>query len=64
MIVEATGAGQLVLDAIGATALDGIVCLTGVSPAGRELTIDAGSLNRAEALEQREGDVKVVLALA
>ena len=51
VVIEATGADRLVFDAIGATASYGIVCLTGVSPAGRTLTLDAGSLNREIVLE-------------
>jgi threonine dehydrogenase-like Zn-dependent dehydrogenase len=46
VVIEATGVGQLVFDAMAALAAYGIVCLTGVSPAGRKLTVDAGSLNR------------------
>ena len=46
MIIECTGVGQLVFDAIDHLAPDGIVCLTGVSSGGRKLPIDAGSLNR------------------
>jgi len=51
VVVECTGVGQLVLDAIDKTGPDGIVCLTGVSSAGRRLTIDAGALNRELVLE-------------
>jgi glucose 1-dehydrogenase len=51
VIVECTGAGQLVVDAIAKAGPDGIVCLTGVSSAGRTLTIDAGALNRELVLE-------------
>jgi glucose 1-dehydrogenase len=51
LVVECTGVGELVLDAIDKTAPDGIVCLSGVSPAGRTLTIDAGALNRELVLE-------------
>ena len=51
IVLEATGVGQLVFDAIAATASYGIVCLTGVSSAGRRLSVDAGSLNRAIVLE-------------
>jgi len=51
VVIEATGAGRLVFDAIAATAAYGIVCLTGVSPVGRTLTLDAGSLNREIVLE-------------
>ncbi len=45
-ILEATGVGQLVFDAMDHLAPGGIVCLTGLSPAGRTLTIDAGSIDR------------------
>ncbi|HEV3013599.1 MAG TPA: glucose 1-dehydrogenase [Actinomycetota bacterium] len=51
VIVECTGAGEVVIDAIAKAAPDGIVCLTGVSSAGRTLTIDAGALNRELVLE-------------
>ena len=51
IVLEATGVAQLVFDAIAATASYGIVCLTGVSSAGRQLSLDAGSLNRAIVLE-------------
>jgi glucose 1-dehydrogenase len=51
VIVEATGAGQVVFDAIECNAAAGVVCLTGVSPRGRSLTIDAGALNRELVLE-------------
>ncbi|MGE5407563.1 MAG: zinc-binding dehydrogenase, partial [Syntrophothermus sp.] len=45
-ILEATGVGQLVFDAMEHLAPGGIVCLTGISPVGRALTVDAGSINR------------------
>ncbi|AQS72398.1 glucose 1-dehydrogenase [Streptomyces pactum] len=51
VVVEATGAGRLVFDAMRGTAAYGIVCLTGVSPAGRSLTVDAGTVNRDIVLE-------------
>jgi threonine dehydrogenase-like Zn-dependent dehydrogenase len=51
VVIEATGVGQLVFGAIAATATYGIVCLTGVSPTGRTLTVDAGTLNRDIVLE-------------
>jgi glucose 1-dehydrogenase len=51
LVLECTGVGELVLDAIDKTGPDGIVCLTGVSAAGRTLTIDAGALNRELVLE-------------
>jgi threonine dehydrogenase-like Zn-dependent dehydrogenase len=66
IVVEATGAGPVVVEAIEATSRNGIVCLTGVSPSGRRLELDVGGLNRslgAEALERRPDDVKVVVDL-
>ncbi len=51
VVIEATGASQVVFDAMCNTARYGIVCLTGVSPAGRTLQIDAGGLNRELVLE-------------
>ncbi|MDQ3734037.1 MAG: glucose 1-dehydrogenase [Actinomycetota bacterium] len=51
VVIEATGAGSVVFDAMAHTAPYGILCLTGVSPAGRKLTIDAGALNRELVLE-------------
>ena len=51
VIVEATGAPQLVFDAIENSAAASVVCLTGVSPTGRTVTIDAGALNREMVLE-------------
>jgi threonine dehydrogenase-like Zn-dependent dehydrogenase len=51
VIIEATGVGQLVFDAMRYTGAAGIVCLTGVSPTGRDLTVDAGAVNREIVLE-------------
>jgi threonine dehydrogenase-like Zn-dependent dehydrogenase len=51
IVVEATGVGNLVFDAMAGTASYGIVCLTGVSPTGRNLTVDAGRINRDLVLE-------------
>lgn len=51
VVIECTGAGQLVLDAMEHTARGGIVCLTGISSGGRVLRIDAGMLNRTLVLE-------------
>lgn len=41
----------LVFDVIDQTGPGGIVCLTGVSPVGRTLEIDAGAVNRELVLE-------------
>jgi threonine dehydrogenase-like Zn-dependent dehydrogenase len=51
VIVEATGAPEVIFDVIEHNAAYGIVCLTGVSPRGRDLTVDAGGLNRDIVLE-------------
>lgn len=51
IIVEATGAEQVVAEAMAHNAAAGIVCLTGVSPRGRTLTVDLGALNRDIVLE-------------
>ena len=51
VVIEATGVGALVFDAMTATGPYGIVCLTGVSTAGRLLTVDAGLINREVVLE-------------
>jgi threonine dehydrogenase-like Zn-dependent dehydrogenase len=51
VIVECTGVGMLVFDAMDHVAPGGVVCLTGVSPIGRSLQIDAGLINREMVLE-------------
>lgn len=51
VVVEATGAGSLVFSILQNTAHYGITCLTGVSPSGRRITVDAGALNREIVLE-------------
>jgi threonine dehydrogenase-like Zn-dependent dehydrogenase len=51
IVVEATGASAVVLKAVSTTTEYGIVCLTGVSPAGMRITADAGAINRDIVLE-------------
>jgi len=51
VVLEATGVGQVVLDALNATSPYGIVCLTGVSSGNARLSIDAASVNRELVLE-------------
>ncbi len=51
IIVEATGVSSLVFEAMAGTASYGIVCLTGVSPAGRRISVDLGATNREMVLE-------------
>jgi glucose 1-dehydrogenase len=51
VIVEATGASQVLLDAMTHTSANGIVCLTGISSSGRDISLDAADLNRRIVLE-------------
>ncbi|QLY29826.1 glucose 1-dehydrogenase [Nocardia huaxiensis] len=51
VIVEATGAASVAVAAMTHSASAGIVCLTGVSPIGREVGFDAGAANRRIVLE-------------
>jgi threonine dehydrogenase-like Zn-dependent dehydrogenase len=51
VIIECTGVPQLVFEAMQKTRRGGIVCLTGVSKGGRELSVDMGALNRNLVLE-------------
>ncbi|TDD44357.1 theronine dehydrogenase [Nonomuraea terrae] len=51
VIIECTGAGQLVIDALTTTAAAGIVCLCGLSSGGRAHRVDAGVINRDIVLE-------------
>ena len=51
VMIECTGAAELVVDAMSHTARGGIVCLTGLSSGHRELRIDMRMLNRTLVLE-------------
>jgi threonine dehydrogenase-like Zn-dependent dehydrogenase len=51
IVVEATGSAALVFDAMASTTPYGLTCLTGVSPVGRHIDVDAGGLNRSIVLE-------------
>lgn len=51
VVIEATGVAEVVFGAMQHTSAYGITCLTGVSPIGRKLRIDAGSVNRDIVLE-------------
>ena len=55
VVIEATGATRGVFDAMANTASYGIVCLTGVSPAGRTLSVDAGTINLELVFGKRRG---------
>jgi len=51
VVIECTGAGSVVLDAMKRTAPLGIVCLAGVSSGGDKVKFDVGDLNRTMVLE-------------
>jgi threonine dehydrogenase-like Zn-dependent dehydrogenase len=51
LIIEATGVAEVIFDAMDHNAAAGVVCLTGVSPRGRNLRVDVGGLNRDLVLE-------------
>jgi threonine dehydrogenase-like Zn-dependent dehydrogenase len=51
VVLECTGAPELLFEAMQVPRPNGIVCLLGVSSAGRCATVDAGALNRALVLE-------------
>lgn len=49
--IECTGVAQLVFDLMDHSGANGIVCLTGVSSGGRDISVDVGMLNRRMVLE-------------
>jgi len=51
VVVECTGAPQVVIEVMGRNAPNGIVCLAGVSAAGTQTLVDAGALNRTIVLQ-------------
>lgn len=51
IVIEATGVASLVVGAMARTDAYGLTCLTGVSPMGRRIELDAGALNRSIVLE-------------
>lgn len=51
IVVECTGHGSVVLDAIERTSTVGIVCLTGLSTGHRDIPLDASRFNRRIVLE-------------
>jgi threonine dehydrogenase-like Zn-dependent dehydrogenase len=51
VVLECTGAGQLVFDVMSCVAPGGIVCLAGISSGGRSIPVDMAVLNRALVLE-------------
>jgi glucose 1-dehydrogenase len=51
IVLECTGAPELVVEAVTHTAPGAVTCLLGVSPRGRTLTVDVGELNDELVLE-------------
>jgi threonine dehydrogenase-like Zn-dependent dehydrogenase len=51
VVLECTGAPSVILDVLGRTGPDGIICLAGVSSGGRKFPLDVGNLNRNMVLE-------------
>lgn len=51
IVIECTGAPEVVAEAVRFTAPGAIVCLTGVSPRGRALRVDVGAVNNELVLE-------------
>jgi threonine dehydrogenase-like Zn-dependent dehydrogenase len=51
VVIECTGAPQVIVDAVSRTAPDGIVCLAGVSSGGIRIPLDVGTINRDMVLD-------------
>jgi glucose 1-dehydrogenase len=51
ILMECTGAPEVVRDALGRTASGGIVCLVGVSASGHDFDVDIGKVNRTMVLD-------------
>jgi threonine dehydrogenase-like Zn-dependent dehydrogenase len=51
IVLECTGAPAVIFDVVNRTGPAGIVCLTGISSAGRSIAVDLGLLNRKMVLE-------------
>jgi threonine dehydrogenase-like Zn-dependent dehydrogenase len=51
IVLECTGAGELVFDVLENVGPDGIICLTGVSSGARSIPIDLTALNKRMVLE-------------
>ena len=49
--IECTGVAPLIFDLMDHAGANGIVCLTGVSTGGRDISVDVGMLNRRMVLE-------------
>jgi threonine dehydrogenase-like Zn-dependent dehydrogenase len=53
VVVECTAASPVVVDVLGRTAPDGIVCLAGVSVPGSKISVDVGAIARDMVLGNR-----------
>ena len=53
LVMECTGATAVIAGVLGNVAPNGMVCLLGVSPLGRQAQLDLGRLNRAMVLENQ-----------
>jgi glucose 1-dehydrogenase len=51
IVLECTGASEVVIDVVTRNARNAVTCLVGVSAAGRQIPVDVGSLNRSIVLE-------------
>lgn len=51
VIIECTGAAPVIVDVIGAAPPNAIVCLLGLSPAGRGVVVDIAKINQSLVLE-------------
>lgn len=51
IVIEASGVASVVIDAMAHTGPNAITCLTGVSPVGRTVSVDAGALNHELVME-------------
>jgi threonine dehydrogenase-like Zn-dependent dehydrogenase len=53
IVIECTGATPVILEVLGCTGANGIVCLAGVSSGGHKIGLDIGDLNRTIVLENQ-----------
>ena len=51
VVIECTGVASVILDAMSHVGVGGVMCLTGVSSGGHQITIDEGAINRSMVLE-------------
>ena len=51
VVIECTGVSSVILDAMTHIGVGGVMCLTGVSSGGHQITVDEGALNRSMVLE-------------